>query len=405
MSSFCADIGWKSLNKAGEMLCGDRVEVAEGADSLVVVLADGLGSGVKASILSTLTGKIISSMISRDMDVEECIETIAATLPVCEVRQIAYSTFTIIKISGVSGMSGHSGAYGVPDRLEAEIIQYENPDVIILREGKIFEYPSVSEIVNGKTILKSKVQLKEGDVLLAFSDGVTNAGMGRRLSMGWGRENAAAYIESRFEDKYTAKTLASILTDECSALYDDRPDDDVTVCAVKIRRRIPANVLFGPPSERKDDERVLSLFFSKEGKHIVCGGTTSSIAARFLGKKLNVSQSRDADPSIPPAMSIEGVDLATEGAVTISRTLEYARDCLKENEDYTEWTTKDDGASRLARALFEESTDINFYVGRAVNAANRNPGQPVGFDVKAYLVKEFSESLEKMGKRVKVSYF
>ena len=396
MSSFCTDVGWKSLNKHGEMLCGDSVEIVDDDGSMVIVLADGLGSGVKANILSTLTAKIISTMISRNMTIEDCVATIVATLPVCEVRRIAYSTFTIVRISGASG---------VPDKLEAEIIQYDNPPVLMLRDGKRLDYARISEVIDGKQIYKSRVRLRENDALIAMSDGVVHAGMGTRLSFGWQWENVASYVESKFKMGYTAKTLTTILTDECAALYDDKPGDDATVCTAKIRRRRPVNLLLGPPADQADDDRMMSLFFSKEGKHIVCGGTTSSIAARYLGKDLHVPLAGYEDPTIPPVAEIEGVDLATEGVVTMSRVLEYSRDYLGENERYALWMTGEDGASRLARILFEESTDINFYVGRAVNAAHQNPKLPIGFNIKMHLVNELSESLRKMGKRVKVSYF
>lgn len=396
MSSFCTDVGWKSLNKHGEMLCGDRVEVVDDGNSMVIVLADGLGSGVKANILSTLTAKIISTMISRDMSLENCVATIVATLPVCEVRRIAYSTFTIIRISSRPN---------APNKPEAEIIQYDNPMVMLLRGGKRVDYPKTSEVIDEKQIFKSRISLQENDTLIAMSDGVVHAGMGKRLSFGWQWENVAHYVESKYLGDYTAKTLTSIITDECAALYDDKPGDDTTVCTAKIRRRKPVNLLLGPPMDVKDDVKMLSLFFSKEGKHIVCGGTTSSIAAKFLGKELKVSFSGYVDPSIPPTAEIEGIDLATEGVVTMSRVLEYSKDYLTQNDRYVDWITGQDGASLLARMLFEESTDINFFVGRAFNAAHQNPKLPIGFNIKMHLVNELSESLRKMGKRIKVSYF
>jgi hypothetical protein len=129
------------------------------------------------------------------------------------------------------------------------------------------------------------------------------------------------------------------------------------------------------------------------------------MAAKFLGKELKMSPAGYIDPEIPPISEIEGVDLVTEGVITINRVLEYSRDYLADNACYNEWRKKGDGASMLARALFEESTDINFFVGRAVNAAHQNPDLAVGFSIKMRLVEELCETLRKMGKRIKVSYF
>ena len=111
------------------------------------------------------------------------------------------------------------------------------------------------------------------------------------------------------------------------------------------------------------------------------------------------------DPEIPPTACIEGVDLATEGVITINRVLEYAQDYLKDNVRYGEWCSKMDGASQIARMLFEEATDINFYVGRAVNPAHQNPSLPISFSIKMRLVDELSKCLEEMGKKIRVSYF
>jgi len=391
MNNLCTDVGWVSLNKHGEQLCGDHVEIVEqGEDSIVVVLADGLGSGVKANILSTLTAKIISTMMASDLTIEDCVSTIASTLPVCSVRQVAYSTFTILRIT---------------NSLEAEIIQYDNPHVILLRDGKNYDYPMISEIIEGKTIYKSKLALQEDDTFVAMSDGVIHAGVGQSLNFGWQRDEVRSFMETMFDREFTAKTLATMLVNECFSLYGGEPGDDTTSCVVKIRQRKPMNLMIGPPSNPADVTKMMSLFFAKEGKHIVCGGTTSSLAAEFLGKKLDTSIPLYLDPEIPPTAKIEGVDLVTEGVITCSRVLEYAKDYLKNNDRYTDWSYKKDGASQIARLLFEEATDINFFVGRAVNPAHQNPNLPIGFSIKMRLVDELSECLKKMGKRIKVSYF
>ena len=390
MNDLCADIGYKSINHAGEQLCGDHVDVVDqGDDSSVIVLADGLGSGVKASILSTLTSKIISTMLAENLSLEDCVETIAATLPICSVRGVAYSTFTIIHLI-------HNE--------EAELIQYDNPHVIMIRDYANYDYPMTEMNIGGKKIYKSVIRLVEGDVFVAMSDGCPHAGMGISYNFGWKREDIIGYMEAAVAGGYTAKTLSTMLVDECDRLYGGKPGDDATACVVKVRHREPMNLLFGPPSNRDDCDRMMSLFFSKKGKHIVCGGTTSSIAAKYLGKPLKASLNFERS-DVPPIAEIEGVDLVTEGVITVNKVLEYARDYLRDNKTYEQWSYKKDGASLICRLLFEEATDINFFVGRAVNPAHQNPDLPINFNIKMNLVEDLSKCLRQMGKRIKVSYF
>ena len=389
MNNLCAYIGWKSINHEGEELCGDHVEIIERDEDSIIVLADGLGSGVKASILSTLTSKILSTMMANDIPLEECVSTIAATLPICKVRGLAYSTFTIIHII---------------DNAVAELIQFDNPHIILIRDCEICEYPENEVTIDNKKIYKSTIKLQENDIFIAMSDGCPHAGIGRVFNFGWKREDIAEYMKTFAHVGYTAKTLSTMLVDECNRQYDFKPGDDTTSVVVRIRRRSPVNMLFGPPRNRDDADRMMSLFFSKEGKHIVCGGTTSSIAAQYLGKPLRASLCFERS-DIPPMGEIEGVDLVTEGVITVSKVLEYARDALDKNDLYEEWSYQHDAASSICRLLFEEATDINFFVGRAVNPAHQNPDLPINFNIKMNLVDELSECLKKMGKKVKVIYF
>ena len=390
MNNLCADIGWKSINHEGEQLCGDHVDIVEQSEnSTVIVLADGLGSGVKASILSTLTSKIISTMMAEGLSLEECVSTIAATLPICSVRGVAYSTFTIIHLI---------------NNETAELIQYDNPHVILLRNGKNYDYQKNELNINGKQIYKSVISLQENDIFVAMSDGCPHAGIGLAYNFGWKREDIIEFMETFADIGYTAKTLSTMLIDECNKQYGFHPGDDATACIVRIRKREPMNLLFGPPRNRDDCDRMMSLFFSKEGKHIVCGGTTSSIAAKYLGKPIRATLNFEQS-DVPPIAEIEGVDLVTEGVITINKVIEYARDVLDKNELYDQWSIKQDGASKICRLLFEEATDINFYVGRAVNPAHQNPDLPINFNIKMNLVEELSDCLKRMGKRIKVSYF
>ena len=390
MNNLCADIGWKSINHEGEQLCGDHVDIVnQGEDSQVIVLADGLGSGVKASILSTLTSKIISTMMAEGLKLEDCVSTIAATLPICSVRGVAYSTFTILHII---------------ENRTVEIIQYDNPKVIFLRNFEVYDYPTTELHIDGKKVLKSVISLQEDDCMVAMSDGCPHAGIGLAFNFGWKLEDIADYMQAMVAVGYNAKTLATMLVDQCDKEYGHHPGDDATACVVKVHKRDPMNILFGPPRNRDDCDRMMSLFFSKEGKHIICGGTTSSIAAKYLGKPVKASLNFEIG-DVPPIAEIEGVDLVTEGVITINKVIEYAKDALDKNELYEKWSFQRDGASLICRLLFEEATDINFYVGRAVNPAHQNPDLPITFNIKMNLVEELSECLKKMGKRIKVSYF
>lgn len=390
MNDLSAEIGFKSINHWGEELCGDHVDIVEqDEDSTVIVLADGLGSGVKASILSTLTSKIISTMMAAGLSIEECVKTIAATLPVCSTRGVAYSTFTIIHLL---------------NRETADIIQYDNPQVIILRDGKNYDYPKTEMNIEGKKIFRSNIKLCENDLIIAMSDGCPHAGIGMAYNFGWKREEIIEFMEMMSICGYTAKNLSTILVDECNKLYNNKPGDDTTACVVRIRKREPMNLLFGPPYNRDDCNKMMALFFSKEGKHIVCGGTTSSIVGKYLGKPVKASLNFERS-DVPPIAEIEGVDLVTEGVITINKVVEYAKDYIGENKLYENWNFKRDGAALISRLLFEEATDINFYVGRAINPAHQNPDLPINFNIKMNLVGELSECLKRMGKRIKVSYF
>ena len=391
MNDLCADIGYKSINHAGEELCGDHVDVVSKDDgSTVIVLADGLGSGVQASILSTLTSKIISTMMAEGLSIEECVSTIAATLPVTGKHGVAYSTFTIINL-----IRNHT----------AELIQYDNPEVIFIRDSDVTDYPMTELHFEDKTIYRSTIRLQEGDIFVAMSDGCPHANADKAYNNDWKREDIAQFVADMSLTGYTAKVLCTMLVDECDKLYGYNPLDDATAAVVRIRKRVPMNILFGPPSDPDDCNRMMNLFFSKGGKHIICGGTTASIAAKYLRKPLRAKTQPSMKSDVPPISELEGVDLVTEGVITMSKVLTYAQDYLQDNETYEDWNYGHDGASRICQLLFEEATDINFYVGRAMNPAHQNPDLPINFNIKMSIVEQLSKCLDDMGKRIRVSYF
>ncbi len=390
MNNLWIETGWLSLNHVGETLCGDKVEIFGGGDEdLTLVLADGLGSGVKANILSTLTSKILCTMISGGIPLEACVATIASTLPVCSVRQVAYSTFTILQIKNND---------------TAHIIQFDNPATIVLRRGEVFDYPRTTRVIAGKTIWESTFPIEVDDTFIAMSDGAEWAGVGMTMNFGWTRDSIAEFAMANHMPENSAKFTAGLIIDECNRLYGGKPGDDTTIAVAHVRNRHTVNLMVGPPEKQEDDERVMNLFFGKNGSKIVCGGTTSNVVSRYLDQPI-VASLDYWDPEVPPICSIKGVDLTTEGVITLSKVLTYAEDFLDQARLAPVWSVKKDGASLIARELFENATDVNFFVGRAINPAHQNPNLPINFAIKQQIVTNLAECLKKMGKHIRLSYF
>lgn len=389
MNDLYIDWGYISLIKAGEQLCGDCAEFASTDDTAICVLADGLGSGVKANILATLTSKILATMSVGGMSVEECVNTIVRTLPECNVRKIAYSTFTIIKILAQE---------------HVELTRFDNPHTIVLHQGKNYDFEYHTRMIEGKKIYESRFDAQEGDVFVVMSDGAIYAGLGGAYAFGWERENIIRYLEDNYSPELTAKQIARMLAAECNRLYEGKPGDDTTIAVLRLCRRQTVSMMIGPPSSSGLDEIMVREFLETEGEKIVCGGTTNRIVARYLGKEVETSLDY-FDDRVPPIYHVDGIDLSTEAVVTISRVLEFMDECLSGTRLVASWENGRDGASRIAHELIDRATDIHFFVGCAMNPAHQNPKLSLAFGAKFQLIDRLSKGLEKMGKRVTVKYY
>ena len=390
--SFSIDVSWKSLNKQGEELCGDKVEVLRTEDSDIVILADGMGSGVKANILATLTSKILGTMLREGASIESCVETVAKTLPICKVRKVAYAAFSILQIF-------HSG--------EAYLAEFDNPSCVFIRDGKIVKYPYEVREIEGKKVHESRFQVKKNDCFTLMSDGVIYAGAGSILNLqGWTWEAMAEYTLKCTKKTLSASRLAVLLSQACDELYEERPGDDTTVAVARVIERRIVNIFTGPPKDKADDDRLMHEFMHCEGKKVVSGGTSSNIAARFLGKEI-VTRADSADPDVPPVAEIEGIDLVTEGVLTLGKCLKllkkYANDEF--DEEFFDELDADNGASRLAKMLIEECTELNLFVGTSVNKAHKNSELSFDLSMRMNLVEQLIRIMEQIGRNVTVKYY
>ena len=207
--SYFIDINYKSINKKGEELCGDKVEIIQNGDEYIAVLSDGLGSGVKANILSTLTSKIAATMLKNGASIEETIETIINTLPECKVRKLAYSTFTIIKID---------------KNYNAYIAEYDSPAYFYYSDGFFKNTEKREMIIGNKKVYESNIQLKLGDTINVISDGAIHAGIGELLNLGWGWEEINKSLFDLNKLYPTSQSLNGNFIGVCNNLYNNKPE-------------------------------------------------------------------------------------------------------------------------------------------------------------------------------------
>jgi len=379
---FFYEWGTKQLEKHGEELCGDNVAIARHADSVMLTLSDGLGSGVKANILSILTTRIVMHLMENELPLNEVVETLSKTLPVCDVRKLAYSTFAIGKFFSEG---------------QARVVEFDTPPVILVRQRKSVPVPYEEREIEGKTIRESELKLKTGDWVVFVSDGVVNAGIGGLYPLGWGLDQIARFLEEHCHPELSAQELADKLTQAVWDLYCGKPGDDVSVAVIKVRHKLTATVFTGPPVDRNADKAVVAKFTQRPGFLAVCGGTTAKIVARHLGAKPLEVDLSTMKPDVPPSARIEGVDLATEGILTLTRVNDLLHSGA--NKDSVKFDT--DGASALVRLCLDVD-HIHFMVGLGVNPAHQNPDLPGQLVMKLTVVRAIAEELRKRGKEVTV---
>jgi hypothetical protein len=385
------EFAWESLSKDGEELCGDSVRILTTESSFLVVLSDGLGSGVKANILSTLTSQIASTMFEQGATVEEVMATLADTLPECRVRHLAYATLAMLRVQ---------------DGREAYLVEYDTPPLILVRQGQVVDLPASEREFSGRRVREARFDLHEDDCLVMVSDGYDHAGVGRSLPLGWGRERIAGDVVRHTAGGTDAHGVASALKDACLTLYDGAPGDDATVLAMRIRPARAVTIWTGPPADHSLDADAVARLMSRSGTRVICGGTTAQIAARMLDKELVVDwvppSKRPAGPArkqgSPPMAHLEGLDLVTEGIITLGQTLQL----LESARTARELPDEDDASTRIARLLLE-SDDIHLIVGTALHPTQiadlvrREPMRHV-------YVRELLRELQRRNKNVTVEY-
>jgi hypothetical protein len=386
------EVGHHQERKHGQAACGDVFlsQKAEGGQRVISVLADGLGSGIKAGVLANLTATMALRYTSADADLGKAAGIIMATLPVCRERHIAYSTFTIVEMD----------PWGA-----ARVLEYDNPPFVLLRgfepvqlEPEILPLPDVEG--RPAALRHCRFEARPGDRVVFFSDGISQSGMGRPgTPLGWGQEAVTRALVKlvRERPKISARHLARALVQRALALDGNRAGDDITCGVMYYREPREVLVLTGAPANRARDPEMVQVAAGFPGRKVICGGTTASILSRGLGRPLAMDLT-SLDPDVPPVSSMEGFELVTEGALTLARTVrlleqEEAPDLLKPN-----------AATQLAGILLD-SDIIHIVAGTKINEALQDPNLPEDLDIRRNLLRGLKHVLtEKFLKDVRISF-
>lgn len=386
------DMAYKSDNHYGEELCGDHVELLHTADSHILILTDGMGSGVKANILAILSAKILSTMFQHGATIDECVTTIAETLPICQERFVAYATFVVLQVY-------NDGT--------AYLAEYDNPETILIRDCNIMTIPRTKREIEGKIIREAHFQAKEGDVFVAISDGCLYASTGIKMDMNWNWDKVAAFIQEKRSMTKSASRLANLLVQECTFRYGGKNGDDTTAAVMRIKHAHHVKLLTGPAEDpQKDAEQVHNLM---EGRctRIVCGGTSAQIVSKVLNRELTFDQPDPKSP-VPPMSHIQGIHIVSEGVLTLNKVVQLLHRYVEDDdidEEFFEELDEPNAASMIASRLIENCTKLDLLVGQAINPAYQNPQLSFDLTARKQLCLQLKELLEKLEKEVHILYY
>ncbi len=389
---FFIEVNSQQRNHDGERICGDvfLYRYLKEEDRVVAVLSDGMGHGVKANILATLTATMALNFTREHKEVDRIAEIIMNTLPVCSERKISYSTFTIVDIES----SGR-----------ANILEYDNPTTIILRGTEIFD-PSWKTVTldkgkNAGKILKTcTFTPSKEDRIIFCSDGVAQSGMGSEaFPFGWGRDEIANYASTlvKSEASMSAITLSGKIVTMAHKNDAYKAKDDISCATIYFREPRKLLICTGPPYEKEKDRDLALKVKDYDGKVILSGGTTADIVARELNKTI-IDELIFEDPELPPESFIEGIDLVTEGILTLQKVNEILK-------RYNNSVKLGKGPADKIVRLIMESDEIHFVIGTRINIAHQDPNLPVDLEIRRTVVKRIARLLEeKWLKKVSFEY-
>jgi len=389
---FYIEVGSFQKSHVGERICGDVFvsQRVKEENRTVAVLSDGMGHGVKANLLATLTATMTLNFTKEHKDARKIAEIILNTLPICSERKISYATFSIVDVD---------------DQGQTTILNYDNPRPIITREGELLEPKWIKLKIettntNANEIEASTFLAQKEDRVVLISDGVAQSGLGKgKYLLGFGIDNVRKLVLDNISENpaISASKLSQKLVNRAFANDGYQAKDDTSAAVIYFRHPRQLLVCSGPPFDKEKDPQLAGMVRNFEGKKIICGGSTADIIARELDLKIEDNLQFD-DPDLPPISIMERADLVTEGILTLSKVSAIL-------EGFSSKTELGNGPADMIIKHFLDSDEIIFWVGTAINVAHQDPNLPVELEIRRSVIKKIANILEnKLMKEVKVNF-
>ncbi|MBX3043356.1 MAG: SpoIIE family protein phosphatase [Candidatus Kapabacteria bacterium] len=380
MDYYYVEITKNQMPKYTGLPCGDVIEVIRNENETLLIIADGKGSGIKANIAANTCVSRIAGLLSRGFSLRNCCEKVAATMENAIKEDLPYSVFLIARFK--------SDGY-------VNILSYEMPPSIIIsnRQANILtQRKIISEI---SIISESSCYLKPHEGIILYSDGVTQAGLGVNFDYGWGVDNICKFINSNLHKKATIKQLPKIITDKSFELSDLKRSDDVTTISASLRLGVIVNLLTGPPEDKSLTKEKLMTFLNSRGIKLICGATSARLVADILKKPVKIENS-SYDGITPPASTIDGINLVTEGLVTLNQLFNIMDEDREDMDDANPVTQLYDYLMIADR--------VNIFMGSAINPANNDISyKQRGLIPRAKIISLISQKLTEIGKLVVIN--
>jgi hypothetical protein len=393
IDQFYIEVRSYQKNHEGELICGDVFlkKLIKEENRIIAVLSDGMGHGVKANILATLTATMALNFTKEHKDFKRIAETIMKTLPVCSIRQISYSTFSIIDIE-IDG--------------EIRILEYDNPGCVIYRNHEEYD-PGWSQIVldtdehKGKLLRTCSYYPEIEDRVIFWTDGIVQSGLGTTTyPFGWERENAVDFAKTIIKNQpnISAQRLCTKIVNKAFSNDNFHAKDDTTCVGLYFRNPRTLLVCSGPPYDESHDKNYAQAVREFAGRKVLCGATTADIISRELNIEVRDDLIEITDDELPPISHMEGIDLVTEGILTLGRVSEIL-------DRYDNTHPLGTGPADQIVKLIRQSDKIHFIVGTRINIAHQDPSLPVELEIRRTVIKRIVNTLEnKYLKEVSMEY-